>query len=106
MKAVFSSQFRADLAREEARYQEISARLAGAFRERVAGQSREIIRWAGVDHIGPRGFPCRRAKPFPFFIYYEVRCETIYFLGLVHERRHPDFLKHPTARPGTPPATR
>lgn len=106
MKAVFSAQFRTDLAREEARYHEISTRLASAFRERVAGQSREIIRWGGGDHIGPHGFPCRRAKPFPFFIYYEVRGETIYFLGLVHERRHPDFLKQPKAKPGTPPPIR
>ena len=26
-------------------------------------------------------------------IYYEIEGNTIYFLGLVHERRHPDFLK-------------
>ena len=44
MKAVFSRLFRDDLAREEARYREISERLAGSFRERVAGQSREIVR--------------------------------------------------------------
>ena len=99
MKAVFSIRFRADLLRAEVKYGEISDRLAGALRERVAGQAREIIRWNGGDHIGPHGFPCRRTKPFPFFIYYEVRNETIYFLGLVHERRHPDFLK--TQRKGS-----
>lgn len=93
MKAVFSSQFRDDLVREEEWYHEISERLAGAFRERVAGQTREIIRWRGGDHVGPHGFPCRRTKPFPFFIYYQVQGDTICFLGLVHERRHPDFLK-------------
>lgn len=93
MKAIFSRLFREDLVREEARYREISERLAGAFHERIAGQTREIIRWSGGDHVGPHGFPCRRAKPFPFYIYYEVKGETIYFLGLVHERRHPDFLK-------------
>lgn len=93
MKAVFSTQFKADLLAVEKNYCEISERLAGELRERVAGQAREIIRWRGGDHLGPHGFPCRRTKPFPFFIYYEVRNETIYFLGLVHERRHPDFLK-------------
>jgi hypothetical protein len=30
---------------------------------------------------------------FLFYLYYSVNNETIYFLGLVHERRHPDFLK-------------
>ena len=74
-------------------YGEISDRLAGELRERVAGQAREIIRWQGGDHVGPHGFPCRRTKPFPFFVCYEVRNDTIYFLALVHERRHPDFLK-------------
>ena len=39
------------------------------------------------------GFCCRRTKPFPFYIYYEVIEETIYFLGLVHVRRHPAYLK-------------
>ena len=73
MKAVFSRQFRDDLAREEGRYGEISGRLAGAFRERVAGQTREIIRWSGGDHVGPHGFPCRRMKPFSFYIYYQVQ---------------------------------
>jgi hypothetical protein len=49
--------------------------------------------WRGGDHVGPHGFPCRRTKPFPYYIYYQVQDDTIYFLGLVHERRHPDFLK-------------
>ena len=93
MKAIFSRAFRTDLAREKAKYREISERLAGAFHERVAVQTREIIQRGGGDHVGPHGFPCRRAKPFPFYIYYEARGETIYFLGLVHERRHPEFLR-------------
>src|SRR6266542_804755 len=72
VKPVFSRQFHADLLREEAKYREISDRLASVFRERVAGQTREIICWQGGDHIGPHGFPCRRTKPFPFFIYYQA----------------------------------
>lgn len=97
MNAVFSSSFKADLVREEKKYAEISERLSGDFHERVAGVVREIIKWNGSDHVGPHGFPCRRSKPFPFYIYYKVEGDTIYFLGLVHERRHPDFLKknHP-----------
>lgn len=93
MKIVFSRQFRVDLLKEELNYREISERLASAFRERVAGQTREVIRWKGGDHLGPHGFPCRRTKPFPFYIYYQIEGDTLYFLGLVHERRHPDFLK-------------
>ena len=93
MKAVFSTRFKADLTEAEAKYREISERLASELRERVAGQAREIIRWSGGDHAGPHGFPCRRTKPFPFYLYYEVRNDTIWFLGLAHERRHPDFLK-------------
>jgi hypothetical protein len=93
LKAVFSTGFKAELLEAEAKYAEVSDRLAGELRERIAGQAREIIRWKGGDHVGPHGFPCRRTKPFPFFICYEVRNDTIYFLALVHERRHPDFLK-------------
>lgn len=99
MKASFSRQFKTDLLREETRYREISEQLAGAFRERVAGQTREIIRWQGGDHVGPHGFPCRRTKPFPYYIYYSVRADAIYFLGIVHERRHPGFLKTQLRQP-------
>lgn len=45
-----------------------------------------------VIMLGRTDSPCRRTKPFPFYIYYEVKADTIYFLGLIHERRHPDFL--------------
>jgi hypothetical protein len=93
LKAVFSTGSKAELLEAEAKYAEVSDRLAGELRERIAGQAREIIRWKGGDHVGPHGFPCRRTKPFPFFICYEVRDDTIYFLALVHERRHSDFLR-------------
>ena len=99
MKAIFSRQFRDDLHREEANYRDISERLASAFRERVAGQTREVIRWKGGDHVGPHGFPCRRTRPFPFYIYYSIRGDALYFLSLVHERRHPDFLKGELKKP-------
>jgi hypothetical protein len=59
----------------------------------MAGQTREIIKWQGGDHVGPHGFPCRRTTPFPFYIGYSIVGDTIYFLGLVHERRHPNFMK-------------
>ena len=93
MKVVFSHEFKTDLLREAAKYGEISERLQSAFFERVTGQTREIVKWKGTDHVGPHGFPCRRTKPFPFYIYYQVIEDTIYFLGLVHERRHPKYLK-------------
>lgn len=93
MKTVFSIEFKKTLAEAEMRYAQISPRLASALRERIAGQVREVIKWGGGDHAGPHGFPCRRAKPFPYYIYYKVEGETIYFLSLVHERRHPHFLK-------------
>jgi hypothetical protein len=93
VKVVFSRQFKRDLLSEELKYSAISERLGTAFRERVAGQTREVIRWKGGDHVGPHGFPCLRTGPFPFYIYYSVQADTIYFLGLVHERRHPQYLK-------------
>jgi hypothetical protein len=93
VRAVFSKEFEFELVEKEQRYNEISLRLGSAFRARVASQTREIIKWRGGDRVGPHGFPCRRTKPFPFYIYYKVIGDTIHFLGIIHERRHPDFLK-------------
>lgn len=100
MRAVFSRRFKSDLVEQETKYAEVSHRLASAFRERVAGQVRQIVRWEGGDHAGPHGFPCRRTKPFPFYLYYAVEGNVIYFLGIVHERRHPKFLKGRMRREG------
>jgi len=65
--AVFSTLFKADLDAETERYGFVSERLASAFKERVGGQAREIIKWQGGDHVGPHGLPCRRTTPFPFY---------------------------------------
>jgi hypothetical protein len=102
VKAIFSTQFKTDLALEEKKYEVVSPRLASSFAERVAGQVREIIKWKGGDHVGPHGFPCRRTRPFPYYICYSVDHDTVYFLGLVHERRHPDFLKRLLKHPDLP----
>jgi hypothetical protein len=34
---------------------------------------------------------------FPFLLYYQTEGDELYILGLVHERRHPDFLKNKLA---------
>ena len=93
MRAVFSKEFNLELLQKEEQYKQISPRLGSAFHARVVSQVQEIVKWQGGDHVGPHGLPCRRTKPFPFYIYYRVEAETIHFLALVHERRHPDFLK-------------
>ncbi len=93
MKIVFSSLFRDDLRRETARYTEILPRLGEDFTERVKASIRTVVRWRGGDHVGPHGFPCRRCRPFPYLLYYQIEGDTLQVLGLVHERRHPDFLK-------------
>ncbi|MBI5768580.1 MAG: hypothetical protein HZA93_12350 [Verrucomicrobia bacterium] len=93
MKVVFSSIFKQDLLEAETRYASISPRLGEDFHERVKATIRTIIRWRGGDHIGPHGFPCRRCRPFPHLVYYALEGGTLHILGLVHERRHPDYLR-------------
>jgi hypothetical protein len=93
VKAVFSSLFREDLREVTGRYAEILPRLGEDFEARVKAAVRTVLRWEGGDHVGPHGFPCRRCRPFPYLLYYKIEGETVYVLGLVHERRHPDFLK-------------
>jgi hypothetical protein len=93
VNAVFSSWFKQDLLEAEARYYSISDRLGSDLHERVKNAVRTIIRWEGGDHIGPHGFPCKHCRPFPFYICYQIEGNTVYFIGLVHEARHPDFIK-------------
>ena len=96
MNVVFSSRFKRDLEQIGEEYADVSERLEGDFRERIAGIVREIIRWEGGDHVGPHGFPCRRSSPFPFYVYYQQDEHHLRFLALVHEKRHPRTLgKHP-----------
>lgn len=92
MRVVFSSLFKQDLLDAETRYAHISPRLADDFHARVKEAIRTVILWHGGDHVGPHGFPCRKCRPFPFFVYYRIEAETLYVLGIVHERRHPDYL--------------
>ena len=93
MKVIFSSVFKHDLLEEETRYRVISSRLGEEFHERVKATVRTVIRWQGGDHVGPHGFPCRRCRPFPHLVYYSLEDDTLYVLGLVHERRHPNYLR-------------
>lgn len=93
MNAVFSSLFKKDPVEAETRYYSISDRLGGDLHERVKNAVRSIIRLEGGDHVGPHGFPCKRCRPFPFYICYQIEGNTVYFIALVHEARHPDFIK-------------
>jgi len=93
MRVVFSSVFRADLSAAIAKYRAISLRLEEDLNDRVKAAVRTVIRWRGGDHVGPHGFRCRRCRPFPYLLYYEIEGDTLYVLGLVHERRHPEHLR-------------
>ena len=61
--------------------------------ERVKEVVRTIIARNGGDHVGPHGFPCRACRPFPYAVCYLIEKDSLHVLGLVHDRRHPDFLK-------------
>lgn len=93
MRVVFSSLFKKDLLDAETRYGDISPHLADDFHTRVKEAVRAVIRWKGGDHVGPHGYPCRKCRPFPYILYYQIDNDVLYCLGLVHERRHPDYLR-------------
>lgn len=93
MKVVFSTLFREELRTVTDYYAAISPRLGEDFNARVKAAVRTTLLWQGGDHVGPHGFPCRQCRPFPYLLYYEIEGDVLYILGLVHERRHPDYLK-------------
>ncbi len=92
MRVVFSSLFKQDLLEAETRYASISPQLGDDFHLRIKEAVRAVIRLKGGDHVGPHGYPCRKCRPFPFLVYYRIDEDVLYILGLVHERRHPDYL--------------
>ena len=91
MKVIFSTLFKSDLLEAESRYSGISTRLGEDFHNRVKEVVRTIIQWKGGDHVGPHGFPCRKCRPFPYVVCYEIENDVLYVLGIVHEQRHPDY---------------
>ena len=92
MRVVFSSVFKRDLLEAESRYAAISLKLGDDFHERAQEAVRTILARNGGDHVGPHGFRCRKCRPFPYLVYYEITGDVVYVLGLVQERRHPDHL--------------
>ncbi|BET68427.1 hypothetical protein ASA1KI_33450 [Opitutales bacterium ASA1] len=93
MSVRFSSVFKKQLLDVETQYAAISAKLGDDFHARVTETVRTIVVRNGGDHVGPHGFPCRKCRPFPYLVYYEVEGVDLFVLGLVQERRHPDYLK-------------
>jgi hypothetical protein len=92
VKVVFSSLFKQDLREAVVRYAKVSPKLGEEFTERVKESVRTILRWGGGDHVGIHGFPCRKCRPFPYLIYCEIKGDSLFVLGLVHERQRPDYL--------------
>lgn len=100
MQVRFSSVFKRDLLEAETRYAEISSNLGDDFHQRVKEAVQTITARGGGDHVGPHGFRCRRCRPFPHLVYYELEGDQLYFLGLVQERRHPTYLHNELKKSG------
>lgn len=100
MTVRFSSVFKRDLLEAEGRYLAISSRLGDDFHARVKEAVRTIIVRNGGDHVGPHGFRCRKCRPFPYLVYYELEGDDLFVLGLVQERKHPDYLTRELQKSG------
>lgn len=93
MKVVLGAVFKQARAKARKHYAGISRLCVDNFDRHVTEAIRTIMERKGGDHVGPHGFPCRRCSPFPYLVYYRIAGETLFILGLVHERRHPDHLR-------------
>ena len=93
MRIVLGTGVKTDLAEAERYYAAISPDLGTDFRAQAADAVRTIAARQGGDHVGPHGFRCRRCVRFPYLIYYEIEGDVLRVLGIVHERKHPDYLK-------------
>ena len=93
MNLKFSSRFKEDLLIADTYYFNVSDRLGSEFHDRVKETIRTVVRFGGGDHVGTHSYRARKAVPFPYIVYYERNDDDIVILALVHERRHPGFLK-------------
>lgn len=93
MTVRFSSVFKRDLLDAETRYAAVSPKLGEDFHARVREAIRTVIARNGGDHFGPHGFRCRKCRPFPYLVYNHLEGEELFVLGLVQERKHPDYVK-------------
>ena len=89
MRVIFSPAFKRDLLEAQTRYASILPKLGDEFSARVKVVVQSIIARQGGDHVGPHGFHSRKCRPFPHLVYYQIGDDTLYVLGLIHERRHP-----------------
>jgi hypothetical protein len=93
VKIVLGAVFKRGLRKARKDYAGISQRRADDLHQQVKEVIRTIVQRKGGDHVGPHGFPCRRCSPFPYLVYYRIEAEKLFILGLIHERRHPDYLR-------------
>jgi hypothetical protein len=93
VKVVLGAVFKRHRLQARRYYAGMSERLVDELDEQVQEIIRVIAKRKGGDHVGPHGHPCRRCRSFPYLVYYRTAGETLYLLGFVHERRHPDYLR-------------
>lgn len=93
MKVVLAAVFKRSRLQARRYYAGISQRRVNELDDQIQGVIRVIAERKGGDHVGPHGYPCRRCSSFPYLIYYVIAGETLHILDLVHERRHPDYLR-------------
>jgi plasmid stabilization system protein ParE len=93
VKVVFNAEARQDLREARRYYARASQSRANDFDDQVKEVVRTIVQRKGGDHVGAHGFPCRRCSPYPYLVYYRILRGTLEILGVVHERRHPDYLR-------------
>jgi hypothetical protein len=93
VKVVLGAFFRRGRLQARRYYARRSERLVDEFDDEVQAIIRVIAERKGGDHVGPHGHPCRRCPSFPYLVYYRIVGETLYILGVINERRHPDYLR-------------
>ena len=93
MRVVLGAVFKRGRAKARRYYAATSEPLAEKFDKAVKEVIRTIAQRNGGDHVGTHGYPCRRCSPFPYLVYYRITGDSLRILGVIHEGRHPDFLR-------------
>jgi len=83
--------FAGDIRKAAFYYGEISQKVLDGFWAKLDRILASVIRNPRMNHFDSSGFRRANFKKYPYHLLYEVDEDSLYFIVLRHDQRHPSF---------------